>query len=170
MTTPNTTESAFRTVLVYQQYAGIEELDCGAAIQHLVVALRHLAEEYACEWPEILTIAEASYAASIVLGSDAAVAVGRFKSDGPEGYRAKSLPDGPLRATRTEAEADERAARLRSANCSHPGGFRADDGRWECSRCGHLFANYEAWGAETGNEAAVAAVKAAIEADLLEVQ
>lgn len=110
MTTPNT-EPAFRTVLVYQQYAGIEELDTGDAIQHLVVALRHLAEEYACEWPEIIAIAEASY--ETVLGADAAVAVGRFKPDGPDGYRAKSLPDGPLRATRAEAEADERAARLR---------------------------------------------------------
>lgn len=50
-----------------------------------------------------------------VLGSDAAVAVGRFKPDGPDGYRAKSLPAGPLRATRKEAEEDERAARLRSA-------------------------------------------------------
>lgn len=46
-----------------------------------------------------------------ILGADAAVAVGRFKPGGPDGYRAKSLPDGPLRATRPEAEADERAAR-----------------------------------------------------------
>lgn len=41
--------------------------------------------------------------------SDAARAVGRFKPDGPDGYRARSLPDGPLRATRAEAEADELA-------------------------------------------------------------
>jgi hypothetical protein len=41
-----------------------------------------------------------------VLGSDAAAAVGRFSPDGPHGYRAKS--GGPLRATRAEAEADER--------------------------------------------------------------
>jgi hypothetical protein len=42
-----------------------------------------------------------------ILGSDAAVAVGRFNPDGPDGYQAKS--GGPLRATRAEAEADERA-------------------------------------------------------------
>lgn len=54
--------------------------------------------------------------------------------------------------------------------CSHPGGFRSEDGRWECSRCGHLFDSYEAWGAETGNEAAVAAVKAVIAADLADMQ
>lgn len=42
-----------------------------------------------------------------VLGADAAYAVGRFEVDGPHGYRAKS--GGPLRATRAEAEADERA-------------------------------------------------------------
>lgn len=51
--------------------------------------------------------------------------------------------------------------------CTHPGGFRTDDGQWECSRCGHQFASYEAWGTETGHEAHVAAVKAAIERDLL---
>lgn len=44
-----------------------------------------------------------------ILGSDAARAVGRFRPDGPLGYRAKSAPDAPLRATRAEAEADERA-------------------------------------------------------------
>jgi len=49
--------------------------------------------------------------ADVVLGSDAARAVGRFRPEGPLGYRAKSLPDGPLRATRAEAEADERAFR-----------------------------------------------------------
>lgn len=41
-----------------------------------------------------------------VLGSDAAQAVGRFRSDGPPGYRARS--GGPLRTTRVEAEIDER--------------------------------------------------------------
>jgi hypothetical protein len=41
-----------------------------------------------------------------VLGSDAAVAVGRFSPDGPKGYRAKD--GGPLRATRVEAEYDQR--------------------------------------------------------------
>lgn len=55
-------------------------------------------------------------------------------------------------------------------SCAHPGGFRTDDGQWECSRCGHLFASYEAWGTETGNEAAVAAVKNAIAADLEEIR
>jgi hypothetical protein len=45
-----------------------------------------------------------------VIGSDAARAVGRFKPDGPDGYRARSLPDGPIRATRAEAENDERRA------------------------------------------------------------
>lgn len=44
-----------------------------------------------------------------VFGSDAAIAVGKFKPGGPDGYRAKSAPDAPLRATRAEAEADERA-------------------------------------------------------------
>ena len=42
-----------------------------------------------------------------VLGSDAARAVGRFRPEGVLGYRAKSVPDAPLRATRHEAEADE---------------------------------------------------------------
>jgi hypothetical protein len=49
--------------------------------------------------------------APMILGSDAARAIGRFRPEGPLGYRAKSLPDGPLRATRVEAEADERAHR-----------------------------------------------------------
>jgi hypothetical protein len=44
-----------------------------------------------------------------VLGSDAAVAVGRFDPDGPLGYRARTAPDAPLRATRAEAVADEAA-------------------------------------------------------------
>lgn len=43
-----------------------------------------------------------------VLGSDAARAVGRFNPDGPLGYRAATAPDAPLRATRAEAEEDER--------------------------------------------------------------
>ena len=55
-----------------------------------------------------------------ILGADAAVAVGRFKPGGPDGYRARSLPDGPLRATRSEAEADERAARLTAQDDSNP--------------------------------------------------
>lgn len=41
------------------------------------------------------------------LGSDAARAVGRFRPEGVEGYRASSPPDAPLRATRREAEWDE---------------------------------------------------------------
>lgn len=44
-----------------------------------------------------------------ILGSDAARAVGCFRPEGPIGYRAKSLPNGPLRATSAEAEADELA-------------------------------------------------------------
>lgn len=42
-----------------------------------------------------------------VLGADAARAVGRFRPEGPIGYRAKSVPDAPIRATRIEAETDE---------------------------------------------------------------
>jgi hypothetical protein len=45
------------------------------------------------------------------LGSDAARAVGIFNPDGPTGYRAKSMPYAPLRATRAEAVADEAAWR-----------------------------------------------------------
>lgn len=44
-----------------------------------------------------------------VLGSDAARAVGRFREDGPLGYVAASAPGAVLRATRAEAEDDERA-------------------------------------------------------------
>lgn len=55
------------------------------------------------------------------------------------------------------------------SECPHPGGFRTDDGRWQCSRCSHVFDSYEAWGAETGNMASVTAVKAAIEADLAQM-
>lgn len=40
---------------------------------------------------------------------DMAVAVGRFHPAGPDGYRAASMPDAPLRATRAEAVADELA-------------------------------------------------------------
>lgn len=38
-----------------------------------------------------------------------AYAVGRFDPTGVRGYRAATLPDAPLRPTRAEAEADERA-------------------------------------------------------------
>lgn len=41
-----------------------------------------------------------------VVGSDAAVAVGRFSPFGVRGYRASY--GGPLRKTRAEAEADQR--------------------------------------------------------------
>lgn len=44
-----------------------------------------------------------------IMGTDAAVAVGRFKVDGPDGYRAATAPDAPLRTTRAEAVEDERA-------------------------------------------------------------
>lgn len=44
-----------------------------------------------------------------VIGSDAARAVGRFNPKGPDGYRAASMPDAPLRATRAEAVNDETA-------------------------------------------------------------
>lgn len=37
-----------------------------------------------------------------------AVAVGRFNPDVPTRYRARHTIDAPLRATREEAEADER--------------------------------------------------------------
>lgn len=53
-----------------------------------------------------------------------------------------------------------------AARCAHPGGFRAATGEWQCSRCGARFPSYEAWGAQTGNMAAVEAVKAAIVADI----
>lgn len=35
-------------------------------------------------------------------------AVGRFRPEGPLGYRSWSDPDAPLRGTRQEAEADQR--------------------------------------------------------------
>lgn len=61
-----------------------------------------------------------------------------------------------------EYECSVDSSSINVSTCPHPGGFRAESGEWECSRCGHLFASYEAWGAETGNGAAVAAVTAAI--------
>lgn len=42
----------------------------------------------------------------------AARAVGRFKPQGPDGYRAATMPDAPLRATREEAIDDEVRYRL----------------------------------------------------------
>lgn len=52
-----------------------------------------------------------------------------------------------------------------TTDCSHPGGFRADTGEWECSQCGERWADYETWGEQTGNMDAVDAVKAAIADD-----
>lgn len=45
--------------------------------------------------------------------TDAARAVGRFRPDGPLGYKPKSAPDGPLYPTRAEAEAAELEIRER---------------------------------------------------------
>lgn len=39
--------------------------------------------------------------------ADWARAVGRFKPEGPDGYKAATMPDAPLRKTREEAIADE---------------------------------------------------------------
>lgn len=47
----------------------------------------------------------------MILGSDAAVAVGRFRKEGVLGYRAKSDARAPVRGTRKEAEEDERKIR-----------------------------------------------------------
>jgi hypothetical protein len=47
------TEPAYRTVLVYRQYAGIEDLPLDAAIQQLVSDLRGLADEYGCDLGEV---------------------------------------------------------------------------------------------------------------------
>ncbi len=44
-----------------------------------------------------------------ILGAGSTVAVGRFRPEGVEGYRSRSNPAAPLRATRTEAEGDEHA-------------------------------------------------------------
>lgn len=44
-----------------------------------------------------------------IMGADSARAVGRFRPEGIEGYRAASAPDAPLRATRAAAVEDERA-------------------------------------------------------------
>ena len=42
-----------------------------------------------------------------IIGSDWARAVGRFNPEGPDGYRAVTMPHAPLRKTRDEAVADE---------------------------------------------------------------
>ena len=61
-------------------------------------------------------------AESIILGSDAARAIGRFAPDGPIGYRAASDPDAPLRAERASAEGDELRHR---AGCDYRAGYLA---------------------------------------------
>lgn len=43
-----------------------------------------------------------------IMGSDAAVAIGRFSPDGPRGYVARSAPGAPVRDTRADAGEDER--------------------------------------------------------------
>lgn len=53
----------------------------------------------------------------MILGSDASVAVGRFRKEGVLGYRAKSNIDSPIRQTRGEAEEDERKIREDNAAC-----------------------------------------------------
>lgn len=42
-----------------------------------------------------------------IAGSDWARAVGRFKPEGVDGYRAATMPNAPLRKTRAEAVDDE---------------------------------------------------------------
>lgn len=54
------------------------------------------------------------------MGSDAAVAVGRFDPAGVHGYRARTAPGAPLRATRAEAVEDERAFYERQQGISAP--------------------------------------------------
>jgi ribosomal protein L37AE/L43A len=66
-------------------------------------------------------------------------------------------------------EKERRSPNEHERMCNHPGGFRADTGEWECSRCGNRFPSYEAWGEATGNYEAVAAVKAAIATDLAQI-
>ena len=61
-------------------------------------------------------------AESIVLGSDAARAVGRFTPGGPIGYHAETAPDAPLRADRSTAEDDELRHR---AGCDYRAGYIA---------------------------------------------
>lgn len=41
-----------------------------------------------------------------VIPTNAAYAIGRFRPQGPVGYKAPSVPDAPLRSTKAEAEAD----------------------------------------------------------------
>lgn len=43
------------------------------------------------------------------VGSDGAVAVGRFRPSGIAGFRARTMPNAPVRRTREAALEDERA-------------------------------------------------------------
>lgn len=43
-----------------------------------------------------------------IMGADSARAVGRFKADGPDGYRAATAPGALLRSSRAAAVEDER--------------------------------------------------------------
>lgn len=55
------------------------------------------------------------------LGADADRAVGRFRPEGPLGYRAKYSPGAPLRDSRQEAEADQRTHLEQQAAASRNG-------------------------------------------------
>lgn len=54
-----------------------------------------------------------------IVSLDFAQAVGRFNPSGPEGYRAATLPDAPLRKTRAEAMEDERLWRVHGSRPVH---------------------------------------------------
>lgn len=76
-------------------------------------------------------------------GPSMSVAVGRFKPGGPDGYRARSMPCGPLRATRAEAVADE-SAWLAASECEYCLRPLRDDQIAYCSRrCAWLDNNRE---------------------------
>lgn len=65
----------------------------------------------------------------VILGSDAARAVGRFHPNGPLGYVARS--GGPIHATRAQAEAYEAKA-MRCSSCM---GYGREP---ECPQCGRV--------------------------------
>ncbi len=54
-----------------------------------------------------------------VLGTDASMAVSRFRQDGPIGYWAKSDMGGVLHSTRDEARAAEHALRASLGSADH---------------------------------------------------
>lgn len=60
-------------------------------------------------------MAEPTTCCDRIIPTDAARAIGRFRSSGPLGYRAADPPAAPLRATRDEAREDWHLAR-----CSRP--------------------------------------------------